>query len=66
MGLYQPKATTLTCVLVRMVALELILEYPPLFNTPFPLLSYKYKATNIYKYLTPYACVASPISTHTS
>ena len=24
---YQPKATTLTCVLVRMVALVLILEY---------------------------------------
>ena len=33
--LYQPKATTLTCNLVRMVALGLILKYPSFDYFPF-------------------------------
>ena len=38
---YQPKATTLTCVLVRMVALELILEYPPPNHSLFSIIECK-------------------------
>ena len=54
MEYYQPKATTLTCVLVRMVALVLICGYTSFDHFPPFTLSHKYKATNIYEYFTPY------------
>ena len=57
---YQPKATTLTCILVRMVALVLIIDYPFPNRFPFVTNNHKYKATNIYEYFTPYACLISP------
>ena len=59
---YQAKATTLTCVLVRMVALVLIFEYHFLHTSPCYTINHKYKATNIYEYFTPYACPMSPSS----
>ena len=58
--MYQPKATTLACVLVRMVALVLILEYHSHNHPHFPTVEHKYKATSIYEYFTPYACSLSP------
>ena len=33
---YKPKATTLTCVLVQMMTLELIFEYPLPILTTYP------------------------------
>ena len=52
---YQPKATTLACVLVRMAALVLILEYPSLNYFPFLMLSKSIKQPLFNEYLTPYA-----------
>ena len=63
-AVYQPKATTLTCVLVRMVVLELILEYPFPNQPSLSIIEYKYKATNIHKYFTPYACFVSTSSAY--
>ena len=51
---YQPKATTLTCVLVRMVALELIPSYHFPNYSLFLILKHKCKTTNINEYFTSY------------
>ena len=56
----QPKATTLACVLVRMVALVLIFEYFFLNTSPLYMINHIYKATNIYEYFMPYVCFMSP------
>ena len=44
---YQPKATTLTCVLVLVMTLELIFDYPVIDTFPLVLNKCKCKATSI-------------------
>ncbi len=61
---YQAKATTHLCVLVRMVGLELICEYPSVNHLLFPIIKHKLKATIIYEYFTPYACLLSSPARH--
>ncbi len=53
---YQPKATTLACVLVRMVALVLIFDCSSSNYLLPSKITTKYKATSINEYFTPYAC----------
>ena len=53
---YQPKATTLTCVLVRMVALVLIFDCSSSNYLLSFIITLEYKATSINEYFTPYAC----------
>ena len=59
---YQPKATTLKCVLVRMVALVLIPEYSPLNHFPSPQLITSRRQPIFMNTFTPYACFTSPSS----
>ena len=53
---YQPKATTLTCVLVRMAALVLILEFSLPNHFSFLELSTSRRQPVFNEYYTPYVC----------